>query len=77
MKLASQWHSSLVYSSVIILFYIFKSNEMQLGVSLFVLLLHIIFSYMFQLVWVIARENQVQEDTRVKTLIYILTIMCS
>ena len=47
--------------------YICKSKEMHLESSLNILFLRNIYFYMFRLIWVIARNNTVQEKTYFKT----------
>jgi hypothetical protein len=48
-----------------------------LGVNWCILLSLTIFSHMFRLIWAIVRENQIKEKRCMKTLVYILTRMCS
>jgi hypothetical protein len=50
-----------------------KVQQKEFGVNLHISLLHVIFSYMFQFIFAVIKENQVQENICVKTLTCILT----
>jgi hypothetical protein len=52
-----------------------KVLQKAFGVNLHISLLHIIFSYMFQFIWAVIKENQVLEKICIKTLTCILARM--